>query len=170
MYLKYFLNSVIIISWLIITLYLVSDDEDTTIKDLKKERKALLTHYSTNAPMPPRQFKHSEHPRPPHPENFIFVFGSASNHPYKDFIAKHYFDENDEFIKGELSPSNEYQTLSDDEIPNGLKQEIINFHERNKKRTIALQKWEQDNATQRIVQWRFHYAEQMTANYLTIIK
>lgn len=136
--------------------------------NLKSKKEELLISYANNAPEPPNEFTPVMRERPKQEQFFVGVFGSASNHKHKDFIAQYYFDEKDAFLKH--IEDKKYSRMKEAEIPEGLREEINAFKKENEKRKFELHKWQLDFATERIVQWRFHYAEQMVNHHLKNIR
>ncbi len=170
--LKLFYYCILIISWFFVTGFILMSKENTKGNTIDTKRENLLSFYACNAPEPPDEFNAKNLlPRPKSQRLMSTVFGSGSMHPHRDFFRKHYDDENCIFwTEGVNKITDEpcQREMSPDEIPEGLQDEIDEFYRLNSIAYDEVPKYELYCKMERMVQWRFYYAEQMVNHQLGI--
>ncbi len=169
-FLQYFYFSLVIICWLEVIVYFTLQ-KDNTKELISKERKQLMLFYSSNAPEPPEGFEAQNLKTRPKSQRLMYtVFGKNSMHPHREFFCNHYDDENCVFKKYTDSERRNSIIMSPEEIPVGLQEEIDEFYRLNSIAYTAVPEWELYAKMEKMVQWRFYYAEHMTNHNLKNVK
>jgi hypothetical protein len=109
--------------------------------------------FAAHAPVVPQWFKPSMPPKPIKAPYLSQVFGEQSDHPLKHFFKNFYDDENDKWIDGPL--------MKQDEKVVAIKKDVADHITKLNASIEAINEWERKEKIERLIQWRWFFADEM---------